>query len=81
MSWSCGHHGYINADWLRKNQYPDASKQTSTSIEPSVAVCDIILFECYYFREHFKLQQFYIFSILFGGELNLSVWSAFTTAK
>ena len=40
MSWSCGHHGYINSDWLKKNKYPDASKQTVTTIssEPTTAV-------------------------------------------
>ena len=41
MSWSCGHHGYINTDWLRKHQYPDANKKTSTNSELNVAVSDI----------------------------------------
>jgi hypothetical protein len=42
MSWSCGHHGYINSDWLRKNKYPDAGEQTAVttiSSEPTTAVC------------------------------------------
>ena len=38
MSWSCGHHGYISADWLRKHQYPDASKRITNRTEPTVAV-------------------------------------------
>ena len=42
MNWSCGHHGYISADWLRKHQYPDASKRT-TDTEPMVAVRKLII--------------------------------------
>ena len=37
MSWSCGHSGFIRADWLQKHQYPDPNK-TDTKDEPPVAV-------------------------------------------
>ena len=38
MRWSCGHSGYIKADWLQKNKYPIPGAGTAESPEPSVAV-------------------------------------------
>lgn len=43
MQWSCGHNGYIKADWLQKNKYPVSGAETAGSPEPSVAVS---LLEC-----------------------------------
>ena len=37
LTWSCGHIGSIQADWLQRNQYPDFSKM-ATDTTPTTAV-------------------------------------------